>query len=113
MEAQLERFSNVHSKLPEAFKERQLLLLLLSVPLLVGTFANNPLVKGFAIAGVGSFLSVVLVSLYLATRTPKTGVNTALWREVVDRILGLTFLIRVLLGIGFLALAVVGILVEA
>jgi hypothetical protein len=113
MVAQLERFMNVHSKLLEAFRERQPFLLLLSVSLLVGTFASDPLVKGFAIAAFGSFLSAVLVSLYLATRIPSKGGKLSLWREPIDRILGLTFLIQVLIGIGFLAMAGIGILVEA
>jgi len=101
------QYSDSHSKILNDLKERQPLLLLISVSLVTGTFATNPLVKGLAIAAFGSFLLSALVSFYLTIRTGSER------SELVRGILGLTFLLQLLIGIGFLVLAGLGILAEA
>jgi uncharacterized integral membrane protein len=81
----------------QALRDRQPLLFLVSLSLLVGTFVDNTLAKGLAVAAFGSFLLALLVSLFLAIKGRE---------EVYGRFLGPVFVFQ--LGTGLLLLALTG-----
>ncbi len=92
-----ERLSTLHSMILQALRDRQPLLFLVSLSLLVATFVADPLAKGFAVAAFGSFLLALLISLFLVFEGRE---------EAFGRFLGPVFVFQ--LGMGLLLLVLTG-----